>query len=95
MGGDEGGDDEGEGNDTRRKEGRSCREDCGRRAPDHGTNDAHPTFSLSVRYQMSICPSGGFPHTREPDPQSAAITSLIVSSPEIYNRQRVLSSQGK
>lgn len=52
------GDDEKKENDVRQKERRSCQEKCGGWVPDHGSNEAHPTFYLLANYQLFICPSG-------------------------------------
>lgn len=57
------GDDEREENDMRQKERRSCQEKCGWWAPDHGSNEARPTFYLAAYHQLFICPSGWVLHT--------------------------------
>lgn len=56
------GDDQREENDMRQKERRSCQEKCGWWAPDHGSNEARPTFYLSAHYQLFIRPSGWVLH---------------------------------
>lgn len=60
------GDDEKGENGMRQKERRSCQEKCGWWAPDHDSNEAHPTFKPIIN---CLCPSGWFLHGWAPSPQ--------------------------